>query len=312
MGKILGPAVLLFVNVPRHTYKQSQHTRDQMDGGVVRRFYYRKTEAFARGSIRAVDLATGRIFAAQTLQASPMREVYLVNEGFPEYPSELELLDQAMAGIVSQAHRLFLPYTEVTELYFFDDKDCNLKTAHAFMKSGSIDASLQQSLANVETCKALPKAKEKALAHAYHNAGMAYFAKGDFVKSLESLNQAQQTKMMDITTEAIGEVMHAKAESEKLQQVEERMALDEAMGAKKRAAAAAAAEAAQATQNASPPPAKTAGAKRKPATAQAVSPRPATAGSIEERLQQLENLFNKGLINKPEYDKKKAELLKEL
>jgi len=121
-----------------------------------------------------------------------------------EFPPEEELLDAAMSGLVGQAHRLFLPWQEVADLYFFDDKDCNLKTAPAFMKAGNLEAALQPSLTNVETCKATPKVKDKNLFHANYNEGMGYFATGQFDKALEYLNAAQQAKPADITTESIG------------------------------------------------------------------------------------------------------------
>jgi tetratricopeptide (TPR) repeat protein len=318
IGKILGPSVLIFANVPRHTSQQKKLYDDWKDGkGYPHRTYISRTQAFARGSIRAVDLATGRIFAAQTLQAQPMLENKVNDECCPEFPSDIDLLDAAMGQIVEQAQRLFLPYTETRQVYYFDDKDCNLKTAHAFMKSGSVEAALQQSLTNLEACKALPKAKEKNLSHALHNVGMGYFATGQLDKALEFLNQAQQTKPGDIGTEAISVVMQARAEAEKMRRVEERMVLEEELGARKRAAAPAAQPAAAVASGTS----ASVGARglvkgtkspTKAPEAPAPAMPPSGSGSIEDRLQKLDSLLKKGLITRPEYDKKKAELLKEL
>lgn len=328
MGKILGPSVLLFVNVPRFRAEQKPLHRDWKDGkGYPHRTYISRTTAFAKGSVRAVDLATGRIFAAKTLTAEPSLENKVDDQCCAEFPPEDELLDTAMNGLVAQAHRLFLPWQEVTELYFFDDKDCNLKTAHAFMKAGNVEAALQQSLTNVEICKATPKVKDKNLFHANYNAGMGHFATGHFDKALEYLNAAQQAKPADITTEAIGECMRAKALAMEMQRVEERMALDATVGAARRAEAAPPGAPAPGPKSAGTAPVGRSPSRlgRVPATASAghtassasATAAPAAASdkagsSVEERLQKLDALLKKGLITKADYDQKKAELLKEL
>jgi tetratricopeptide (TPR) repeat protein len=320
IGKIVGPAVLVLANIPRH-YAQQKSLRERWkDGnGFYHVTHISRTQAFARGSVRAVDLASGRIFAMQSFQTDP----YLENRSepdlcCPDFPAEPDVLDMAMSQLVGRAQRLFLPWTERTELYFFDDKDCNLKSAHAFMKSGNVPGALQQSLANLEACKTNPKAKDKNQAHANHNVGMAYFASGDLDKALEYLNAAQQAKPADIHTEAIGECMRAKAEAVKMQQVEERLALDEVLGAKRRA------EAATAAPPSTPPAGKTSATKTTPRPVKpangpvptgdsaAASDSAKGSATVEDRLSRLDALFKKGLITKPEYDKKKAELLKEL
>jgi tetratricopeptide (TPR) repeat protein len=243
MGKILGPAMLIFVSMPRRTVQQKQLYDDWQDGkGVRHRTWISQTKAFMRGSVRTVDLATGRIFAATTLESSPVLQNKAEDQCCPEYPSEFDALDRALDEVVGQAHRLYLPWAETREVYFFDDKDCNLKAAHKMLKAGDVDGMLQQSLANLETCKALPPNKTKQLAHAYHNLGIAYFAKGEIDKAVEYVTEAQRTRPADIHTEALADFRRAKAVAEAMQQVQERMALEASATA--RAAAAKAATAA--------------------------------------------------------------------
>jgi len=318
MGRILGPAVLLFVNVPRHHAEQKKLYERWKDGkGFPHVTHISKTVAHARGSVRAVDLATGRVFASKSLEASPELKNTLQDECCPEFPDQEEALDLAMRQIVGQAQRLFLPWVEQTELYFFDDKDCNLKAAHALMKSGNVEAALQQSLTNLESCKTNPKAKEKHFIHANHNVGMGYFAMGQFDKSLEYLNAAQQIKVTDITTEAIGECIRARNLATEMQRVEERMALEGSIGAKRRAEASAASVGGTSTTPAGKGSTAAAKGPGVPTQSQGGPKRdgsgtPAGTSSVEERLQRLDSLLKKGLITKPDYDKKKAELLKEL
>ena len=184
------------------------------------------------------------------------------------------------------------------------------------MKAGNLEAALQPSLTNVETCKATPKVKDKNLFHANYNVGMGYFATGQFDKALEYLNAAQQAKPADITTESIGECMRAKALATEMQRVEERMVLDATVGGARRAEAAPAAvpAAAAAPKNAKTAPTKTSAGQSAPSARPPAAPAPSDKPglSIEERLQKLDALLKKGLITKADYDQKKAELLKEL
>ena len=129
-------------------------------------------------------------------------------------------------AVVAQAHRLFLPWTETAQLYFFDDKDCGLKTAFSMLKAGDVEGTLRQSLTNLETCKSLQTAKPKLVAHAFHNVGMAYFALGDHQKALEHLQEAQRIKPADIHTEAIADCTRALALARDMQRVEERATID--------------------------------------------------------------------------------------
>jgi len=300
MGEILGPAVLIFVDIPRYQVRQKSLREDWKDkNGYVHRNYISRTQAFAKGQVRAVDLATGKIFKATSIKAEPLLENRSTDDCCPEFPSEFDLQDVAMNQLVGQAHRLFLPWTEMTDVYFFDDKDCDLKVAHGFMKSGNVDVALQQSLANLESCEAKQKIKDKTLAHAHHNVGIAHFATGEFDRAVEHLSAAQRIKSADIHTEAIGECLRAKALADEMQKVEDQMALDEGLGNLRTVGA----------------PAGTDGKQTSPAKAPAASPdmkggKP--AASLEERLQKLNTLLKQGLITQKEYDSKKAELLKEL
>jgi hypothetical protein len=319
MGKIVGPSVLLFVNIPRHRAEQKKLYDKYKDGkGYPHVRYISRTHASARGSVRAVDLATGRVFAAQTLESAIDRENSTLDDCCAEFPDESEVLDAVMNDLVGRAHRLFLPWTEAADLYFFDDKDCGLNVAQQHMKSGNVEAALQASLANVESCRTNPKAKEKQQWHANYNAGMAYFALGDFGKALEFLNAAQQIKASDIATEAIGTCMRAQSLAKDMQRVEERMALDATMGARRAEAVAPAPPAAPAGRGAR---VVTVSAKGAPGSAPALpgartagepAPTPKAEATIEDRLSKLDALLKKGLITRAEYDKKRADLLKEL
>ena len=87
------------------------------------------------------------------------------------------------------------------------------------------------------------------------------------------------------------------------------------MGAKRRAEAPAGAARSSTTVAGQGSTARTKGTtapKQEPDGKGDASTASAPALSIEDRLQKLDSLLKKGLVSKPEYDKKKAELLKEL
>ncbi|MCX6538163.1 MAG: hypothetical protein NT151_04410 [Acidobacteria bacterium] len=222
MGKILGATVMIFVNIQRHTFEKKSLYNDWKDRNGVHRTYISRTQAFVRGSIRSVDLATSRIFAAQVLEASPLVENKIDDRCCPEFPEEFTLLDQAMASVVRQAERMYLPWSEMVRLYYFDDKDCGLKDAFSRQKAGDIRGALEQSLTNLDQCKALPKPNPKVVAHASHNVGMGYFSLGQYEKALGYLEEAQRIKPGDIFVEAVAQCRRASALSRDMQRIEER------------------------------------------------------------------------------------------
>jgi tetratricopeptide (TPR) repeat protein len=175
-----------------------------------------------RGSIRSVDLASSRIFAAQVLEASPLVENKIDDKCCAEFPEEFAVLDGAMASVVQQAEQMYLPWSEVVPLYYFDDKDCGLNNAFNRHKAGDIQGALEQSLANLERCNAFPRPNPKVLGHANHNVGMGYFALGQHEKALEYLEEAQRIKPGDIFAEAIAQCRRAAALARDMQRVEER------------------------------------------------------------------------------------------
>jgi hypothetical protein len=238
IGKIVGPAVLLFVSMQRRATEQKQLYNDWKDSkGYVHRTWTSRTQAFIRGSVRSVDLKTGRVFAATVLEAKPVFENKVDGRCCAEYPSEFDALDAGTREVVGQAVRLFLPWNETVELYYFDDKTCGLKGAFSMQKAGNIEGALEQSLANLEQCKALPGADPKVIAHANHNVGMGYFSLGNAGRALEYLQEAQRIKPGQIYVEAITQCQKADAYARDMQRIEEQMVMDAAAVDQKRAAA---------------------------------------------------------------------------
>lgn len=231
IGQILGPSALVFVKVQRcatqvdRLYDTETRYDSKTETNYKVRIYMARTRAFLKASIQTVDLATGRIFAAKALDYSPER-INKSEEGYPEAPSEFDLIDTAIQAAVIDVHRMFLPWSEIRELVYFDDKDCGLKQAAQLMKGGDFRGALEMSAGNLQACKAAPKVKDKLLAHAYYNVGMSHMVLQQYDEALEHFREAMKYRPGDIVSQSIAECQNAKALSEALQRVETKAALD--------------------------------------------------------------------------------------
>ena len=299
LGKILGSAALIFVNLQRNKVEQQQlrdPSRYKDRNGNIHLKFISRTQAFLKASVQTVDLATGRIFQATTVEANPVRENETFDQCCAEYPPESEVQDLALGIAVMRIHQQFLPWSEVRDLYFFDDKDCDLKVAFSLLKGGDVEGAARQSSANLEKCKALEKSKDKTLAHAYYNLGMTRFLLDDHDGAIAQFGEAQRVKPMDITAETMAEATKARALAIALVKVEERVALEASVGA----------AGGRPVEKAS----RVAGTSRGQETARKDAS--AAGTTVEERLKKVEDLFRKKLISKVEYDRKRAEILKDM
>ncbi|HUR80660.1 MAG TPA: SHOCT domain-containing protein [Thermoanaerobaculia bacterium] len=284
LGKMLGPAALVFVKVLRCTPEKKQLTKDWSDKNGAHRNYISRTTVYFKASIRAVDLTTGTVLNSTPIDYTETRENTSVDACCAEYSSEFEVQDVALRKSVVDAHRMFFPWTENRELYFFDDEPCGLKTAFRLLKGGDQDGTLQQSETNLETCRTTTqKMKPKVMWHAHYNAGMAHFIAGNYDKALQHFTDAAGAGGGDIVAQSMSECRRAKQLAEEMRRVEERPPLDVAAAAP-----------------ASPPPSRS--ASRKPEGLRA-------GDDMESKLRKLKTMLDKGLITKADYDKKKTEIL---
>ncbi len=285
LGKIVGSAALILVHAQRcaEEQHQSRKTFTTLKGnqGVE---YFAKTEGFFKGSIRVVDLATARIFAAQTVEGRSVLE----NKSFlgpPELPSTFDARDGALRDAVGRVSRMFFSWQEQRKLYFFNDDECDLRAAFKLLQINDLSGAERQSAENLETCKAAA-VKPKFLARAYYNLGMTKFLGAQYDEGLALLQQAYQMDGGSIIAESIGECRRAKELAEAMAKLEDSAEIGTAV----------------ATTGASPVAASSSG--------KASSPSAAGGGSVAERLRQLEDLRSKGLITETEYEAKRKEILK--
>jgi tetratricopeptide (TPR) repeat protein len=224
--KILGPSsVIVYVNVERCNTQQDKFTQDATEydsktkKNVKVRYFFSKTQAHLRASVQTVDLATGRTFVTQKFDYAPER----VNKsplGYPEFPSEIFIQDVAFNLMADDVHRMFLSWTELTKLYFYDDKECGLKLAFQALKINDLEQAFILSQEAIENCKNTPGTKEKVLGHANYNMGMCYFIRNEYDKALEYLRIAAKLRPGAIVNDAITGCMKARDLAFAMQQID--------------------------------------------------------------------------------------------
>ncbi len=281
LGRILGPSALIFVDTMRCDVvpKREWKTVRTKDGSYT--IYYATTEVHFKSSLRIVNLATGRIFTAKTVEKNPSRTAQS-KEGYPSYPSEYELRDAALHGATVEVHRMFFPWTETRSLRYFKGKKCDLEAAYQMLRIGDVEGAAEQSAKNLELCLSQSKVKPKTLARAYYNVGMSHFMRNKYDKALENLEKAYQLKSGSRITETILECKRAKKVAAEMRSYETRTA-----------------QAQREDDDPSPFAGPSVPASEEPP-------------SIAERLQQLKELHQQGLLSQEEYEAKREEILKEL
>ena len=284
LGKLLGPSVLVIVNVNRsdlsrnQSMKEERSTDSKTKQETVRHKRTSITSLDFSATVQVVDLSTGRVFGAQRLEDAPS----LSNtsyEGFPAYPRDSDVRRLAFETAKVRVLRMLLAWSEVRKLTFFDDETFGMEKAHQRLKSGDLRGAMDLALDGLDQSKRDKGQKPKYYPRAQYNVGIIHFILGHYEEALPYLRAALDMQSdASIFQTALRECQEAIELQEALRRSETR---------------------AEAAPRAEPRPQPKA------------DPAPAKSGP-EERLQKLQELYKKGLLDKKEYEAKKAEILKEL
>jgi hypothetical protein len=277
IGALVGAQALLFIKVLEcHTGRNQQKLYSDKEGNTA---YLYTVQGTIGGSMRVVDLTSGKVLAAQRFEG---KGEVKSNEGFAD---PVLVIGDAEKNAAFSVHKLLLPWKETKRVVFYGDSDCNLKMASSMLKAQDIDGALAQSEANLTECQQKPKVKPATLARAHYNLGLLQLMKDDFDTALANLTEAQKLQDSKVYISAIADCRRAKELAAALTRYEEdRTALQ--TGAK---------------------PLKKFSA---PNTKTAV---PSAVGStIENRLARLEELRKKNLITPEEYQERRAKILSEI
>lgn len=286
LGKLLGPSVLVIVNVNRSDVSRNQSSKEERSTDyktkqeTVRHKRTSITSLDFSATVQVVDLSTGRVFGAQRLEDTPS----LSNtsyDGYPAYPRDSDVRRLAFETAKVKVLRMLLAWSEVRKLTFFDDDTFGMARAHDRLKAGDLRGALDLALDGLDQSKRDKGQKPKYYPRAHYNVGIIHFIQGRYEDALPYLRTA-----LDMQSDA-------SIFQTALKECQEAIALQDALRNSERRA-----EPALTRPESKPAPTAASSATGK--------------ASPEERLQKLQELYKKGLLEKKDYEAKKAEILKEL
>jgi len=285
LGKLLGPSVLVIVNVNRSDLSRTQAAKEERSTDyktkqeIVRLKRTATTSLDFSATVQVVDLSTGRVFGAQRLEDAPS----LSNssyDGVPAHPRDSDVRRLAFETAKVKVLRLLLPWSEVRKLTFFDDEVFGMGRAHERLKARDTHGALDLALDGLDQSRRDKGQKPKYYPRAEYNVGIIRFIQGQYEEALPHLRTA-----LDLQPDA-------SIFQTALRECQEAIQLQAALR--------------QAERRGEPAARPEPGPQARPEPAE-----PAKAGP-EARLQKLQDLYKKGLLDKREYEAKKAEILKEL
>lgn len=292
LGRILGPSALIIVSVDTCNSQQTPlfHNQRNFLNNQVTTTYISKTTYSLEGSIRVVNLTTGEILGSQNFQ-STQNKVNQSQQGRPEFPSVDSVKDAAMEAVRSQVNAMFFPYSRSVSLPFYADGDCDLKQVYQIYKNGDAAGALHLMNQRVVACKT-SKHGRKTLARAYYDDGLLYCIAQNYSEASTLLTEAMDANGAKFAGGAASVCQKAQSGAAAVRVYQAKMAKVQA-----------------------PPPIQN---LPRPAATTAQAAAPATSSpkagdvSLVQKLKELQSLYKSGLINKQEYDAKRAQLLKGL
>ncbi|WP_243384082.1 CsgG/HfaB family protein [Geothrix alkalitolerans] len=296
LGKLLGPSVLVIVNVNRSDLSRTQSAKEERSTDyktkkeLVRLKRTATTSLDFSATVQVVDLSTGRVFGAQRLEDAPS----LSNtsyEGYPAYPRDSDVRRLAFEAAKVKVLRLLLAWSEVRKLTFFDDDVFGMGRAHERLKARDVRGALDLALEGLDQSRQDKGQKPKYYPRAEYNVGIIRFILGQYDDALPHLRAA-----LDMQPDA-------SIFQTALKECQEAIALQEALRRSERQAETRSEEAAGPDR---PSP------RNEPQPGSQPGPEGLAKASPEARLQKLQDLYRKGLLDKKDYEAKKAEILKEL
>ncbi|NTW84803.1 MAG: hypothetical protein HGB30_01415 [Holophagaceae bacterium] len=286
LGKLLGPSVLVIVNVNRSDLSRTQSSKEERTTDsktkkeVIRIRRTSITSLDFSATVQVLDLSTGRVFGAQRLEDAPSLS-NVSYEGFPAHPRDSDVRRLAFETAKVKVLRMLLAWNETRKLTFFDDEVFGMEKAHERLLARDVTGALRLAQEGLEQSLRDKGQKPKYYPRAQYNVGIIHFILGRYEEALPFLRTA-----LDMQTDA-------SIFQTALRECQEAIALQAAL--------------------------RRAESRSEPAPRSLPKPKPeappaAAAGkpTPEERLQKIQDLYKRGLLEKKDFEAKKAEILKEL
>jgi tetratricopeptide (TPR) repeat protein len=186
--------------------------------------------------------------------------------------------------------RMLLSWSETRKLTFFDDEVFGMARAHERLKARDVRGALELALDGLEQSKQDKGQKPKYYPRTQYNVGIIQFAQGRYEEALPYLRTA-----LDMQPDA-------SIFQTALKECQEAITLQEAL------------RRSESRSESRSEPVSRAESRHEPQPEPRSQPKVEAAprASPEARLQKLQELYKKGLLDKKDYEAKKAEILKEL
>ncbi|MBL0313495.1 MAG: SHOCT domain-containing protein [Holophagaceae bacterium] len=226
-------------------------------------------------TLQMVDGSTGKLLGSMQIRENPSASTSS-DKGRPTPPDERGLRRKVYDVARERVLRLLLPWTETTKQIFFDDKAYRMDQAAALMKADDLQGAQKLAESGAAEAEADANGEAKLRARAVYNLGIVSFSRRDPAAALPKFRRA-----LEILPDA-GIFKDALKDAQRA--VEVRSAYDRYQ------------RSADLTVRATPRP--------QPSTDKTRTP--------EERLEDLDRLWKKGLLSEEEYRAKRAEILKSL
>ncbi len=277
LGRALGHVVLLTVQVSRAEMNRQDSSKDIKDkaGKVTGATCTLTTTLDFEATLQMVDGSTGKLLGSTQIREYPSASTSS-DKGRPTAPDERGLRRKVYDVARERVLRLLLPWTETTKQIFFDDKAYRMDQAAALMKADDLQGAQKLAESGAAEAEADATGEAKLRARAVYNLGIVSFSRRDPAAALPKFRRA-----LEILPDA-GIFKDALKDAQRA--VEVRAAYDRYQ------------RSADLTVRATPRP--------QPSTDKTRTP--------EERLEDLDRLWKKGLLSEEEYRAKRAEILKSL
>lgn len=277
LGRALGPVALLAVHVGRADIKHQESSKDSKDkdGKITATTRTLTTTLDFDAALQVMDGATGKVLGAVQIRENPSASASS-DKGRPTPPDERELRRKVYDVARDRVLRMLLPWSETTKQIFFDDKAYRMDQAAARMQAHDLRGALQLAQTGAAEAEADAAGEAKLRARAVYNLGVVSFALGDPATAIPKLRRA-----LEILSDAS---IFKDALKDAVRATEVRAAYERYQ-------------------------------RSGDLTARSMArPQPPSGGTRtpEERLEDLDRLWKKGLISGDEYKAKRAEILKTL
>lgn len=225
LGKLIGSAAIIFGNVTRRDYNQSNsYSKGTCTDGKGNKYscttYYTKGLWNLNVQLKVIDTSTGKILATKAFQQKEDKSVSATNAQPSIDWDRDSVFDELTGALVNDFMKVIAPYTVcVTVKLYNDSKLPEMKLGIAFAERGDWNSAVEQFKIACQNAHNNPEIKPKLIARAHYNLGIALGYSGiDYDQAINELNEAVKVNSEDIFFTEIANIKQFKKDDAKLKQ----------------------------------------------------------------------------------------------